>query len=591
MDINNSFDTANDKNIFPEDKISFPWKKIFIILFIFISIIAIFIGYIFYKPQAPNVDIEIKLPDKILSGEGFDVEVIINNNSDQTFLKSNLYLNLPDGVYFLEDDPDKRMAKVEIGDITPSSIFKQNFKLISFSKELSVKTLEVKLTYKLNNSNILFENNSNIDLNISQSVFDISISAPEKIYNAQNFKMVIKYKNNSNFDYNDLSLKIDYPPIFKFISSNPSSENNLWKINQIKKNSSDEVELIGQLIGQEGQSANLVVSILKNISGKSYVLNSQNYSLVIAPSNLALDILLNNDYYYIPKIGDFLEYTFRYKNNLNIPLENIVLTAKLDSPLFDFTNIKTNAHFDSLNNVFIWNSANNNDFKILSPGASGEVSLGIKLKDQFPIQNINDKNFILRVSSQIESPTVPSDVVSNKTVISTNFETKVAGSVSFETFGLYRDPAWQILNKGPYPPKVNQPTQYSIHFRIKNYANDISNVKISGVLQPGTKFTGLYKSNIDVNPKYDPNSGLILINIPKIEANSGVLSNPLEIVLQVENIPSLNQINQNIILFSDIKFEANDDFTGIPLTYSVKPILTDLPNDFTIKSQDRRVSN
>ncbi|MCX7589791.1 MAG: hypothetical protein N2Z85_02535, partial [Patescibacteria group bacterium] len=225
------------------------------------------------------------------------------------------------------------------------------------------------------------------------------------------------------------------------------------------------------------------------------------------------------------------------------------------------------------------------------PGSSGEVTLDIKLKNEFLIQNNNDKNFVLKVSAQIESPTVLEGVTSNRTISYAELESKVAGLVLFEAFGLFRDPNWQIINKGPYPPKVNQPTQYSIHFKIKNYATDISNIKISAYMPLGTKFTGLYKSNIDVKPNYNPDSGLILINIPKIFANSGILTNPVEIVLQVENIPSFNQVGQNAILLSDINFEANDDFVDKNINYKVDSISTELPYDLTIKNSDRRVSN
>ncbi|MCX7589593.1 MAG: hypothetical protein N2Z85_01480, partial [Patescibacteria group bacterium] len=413
MDFNNF---ENKKNIIiesEEDKIIFPWKKIFIFFLIFFGIIAGFIGYILYKPNPPQINMEIKLPPEILSGQGFDAEVIINNNSLQDITNAKLILNLPDGVYFLEEDPDKRMLQINIGNIASSSMVKQNFKLISFSQQLSVKTIEAKLNYKINNSNIYFENTAYIDLDINKSAFNILVSAPEKIYNSQNFKMIIKYENNSDYDYDNLKIKIDYPPIFKFISSNPNTEGNIWTLNQINKKSSGTIELTGQLIGQEGQAANLIVSIIKDIYGQPYVLSSQNYNLIIAKSSLALDILLNNDYYYVAKIGDKLRYVFKYKNNSNIPIENIILTAKLNSQLFDFYNVQTNAYFDSLNNSFIWNASNNSDFKILPPGSSGEVTLDIKLKNEFLIQNNNDKNFVLKVSAQIESPTVLEGVTSN----------------------------------------------------------------------------------------------------------------------------------------------------------------------------------
>jgi uncharacterized repeat protein (TIGR01451 family) len=574
-----------------ESSFHFPWKKIFISLFIILGLIAILIGYIFYKPNPPQISIEIQKPDNILAGKSFDLKVIIHNDSDKTLSNSKLFLNLPEGVIFLEDDPNKKMSQIDIGQIESKSLHEENFKLIAFSSELTVKTINTKLTYKLIDSNISFETNSNFDLNITKSALNILVSAPEKIYNSQNFKILIKYENNSDYDFNNVVLKIDYPPIFKFIDSSPNLENNIWNIGKVSRKSSGVLEIIGQLNGPEGQSANFGTQLLTTISGKSYTLASQSYMLTISQSNLALNILLNNESNYISKIGDTLNYTFQYKNNSNIAMENVILTVKLDSKLFDFTNLQTTGYFDSLANTFIWNAANNPDFKILPPGVSGQIQLKIPLKKEFIVENQNDKNFILKVFAQIESPTVPEGIVSNRTIFATNFETKVRGFIDFQVFGLYRDPNWQILNKGPYPPKVNQPTQYSIHWKIKNYANDISNVKISGVLPPGTKFTGIYKSNIDIQPNYNSDSGLILVNIPKIPANRGVFDNPIEIVFQVENIPSLTQVGQNALLMSNIKLEANDDFTSEDVNYVASDISTELKEDQTIKIQDRRVTN
>jgi len=572
-------------------KFNFPWGKFLIGLFIVILIIVLIFGYFLYQPKPPQISIEFQKPDEVLAGQSFDLGVVVYNNSDKTIQNANLSILIPEGFAFVENDPNQKMVKVNIGDIAPSSFHKETFKIIAFSDTLSLKKINAELDYKIEGSKIAFQGSASTDLNIGQSLFDVFVSSPEKVFSSENFKITINYENKSKENLNDLFLKVDYPATFKFVDANPkpTSESNLWSLANVNSNQKGQIEITGSLVGQEGQNSNFKINILKNISGKKYSLVSKDYNITLSKSNLSLNVILNNDYNYIASPGETLAYVFKYKNNSNTPLENIVLKANFIGEMFDFQTAQTNGYFDSLTNTFIWNAASMPSLSLLGPGQSGEISLRIKLKDKFPISNENNKNFVLKVNATIESPTVPPDVSSEKTIASYEAENKVRGNVLIDAFGLYRDPVWKILNKGPYPPKVNQPTQYTIHWRIQNYANDISNVKISSFILPGTTYTGVFKSNIDIKPEYNKDSGLFSVSIPFIPANRGVINDPIEIVFQVENTPSINQIDKDITLLSQTKFEAQNEFTGENISLSMPEVKTDLINDPTIKVINRRV--
>jgi len=572
-------------------KFNFPWGKFLIGLFIIILIIVLIFGYFLYQPKPPQISIEFQKPDEVLAGQSFDLGVVVYNNSDKTIQNANLSILIPEGFAFVENDPNQKMVKVNIGDIAPSSFHKETFKIIAFSDTLSLKKINAELDYKIEGSKIAFQGSASTDLNIGQSLFDVFVSSPEKVFSSENFKITINYENKSKENLNDLFLKVDYPATFKFVDANPkpTSESNLWSLANVNSNQKGQIEITGSLVGQEGQNSNFKINILKNISGKKYSLVSKDYNITLSKSNLSLNVILNNDYNYIASPGETLFYVFKYKNNSNTPLENIVLKANFIGEMFDFQTAQTNGYFDSLTNTFVWNAASIPSLSLLGPGQSGEISLRIKLKDKFPISNENNKNFVLKVNATIESPTVPSDVSSEKTIASYEAENKVRGNVVIDAFGLYRDPVWKILNKGPYPPKVNQPTQYTIHWKIQNYANDISNVKISSFILPGTIYTGVFKSNIDIKPDYNKDSGLFSVSIPFIPANRGVINDPIEIVFQVENIPSINQIDKDITLLSQTKFEAQNEFTGENISLSMPEVKTDLINDPTIKVINRRV--
>lgn len=577
--------------VVPQSKINFPIKKFLVFVFVLILIGGIFVGYILYKPQAPQISIEFQKPEEILVGQSFDLGVVVYNNFDKPIDDVKITLFIPESFAFVENDPALKSIQLNIGSIPAGGFHKEKFKLIAFSDSLSVKQIKTILNYKVSGTKIYFENSSSVDLNLGQSIFDVFVSAPEKVFSSQDFKMTIKYQNNSNEDIENLFLKVDYPPNFKFISSDPKTQNgsNVWSLGKIKAKASGKIEIVGILFGQEGQNSNFVVSVFKNISNKSYNLALKNYNIVLSEPNLALNILLNGDKNYIAQAGELLFYQFQLKNNLDTSIENITLKAKFDSPMFDFQTAETNGYFDSLANTFIWNTASESGLKNLAPQESIQINLKIKLKKDFPIKSEKDKDFTLKVLASASSPTVPQGVEENETFVSSEAENKVRGRVEFESFGLYRDALWGIVNKGFYPPKVNQPTQYSIHWRIKNYANDLSNVKISSFILPGTKYTGVFKSNIDIKPQYDETTGLFSVNIPFIPANRGVINEPIEIVFQVENIPSINQIGENVVLIDKSSFEAQNEFTDETINLSSPEVNTSLLNDPTIKIDDRRV--
>ena len=189
----------------------------------------------------------------------------------------------------------------------------------------------------------------------------------------------------------------------------------------------------------------------------------------------------------------------------------------------------------------------------------------------------------------IQSLTVPAGTAADKTISVATLETKVAGEVALRAAGFSRDAASGILNSGPYPPKINTPTQYTIHWVITNYATDISGVQVSAFLQSGTRFTGKVKSTSDAVPAYNPSSGGITWHIDRIQATKGAIGQPIEVIFQVENTPAINQVGQNVALLGETRIEAHDDFTDQPLFVVAPPVMTDIPNDTSFGNIDRRV--
>lgn len=548
--------------------------------------------YYFYfsAPTGPNVGLEFSKPGQIMVGDPFALSVSYSNYSEQVLKNAKLSLVLPDGVSFLGQPQDQRITEQAVGDLGPSSINQQTFKLIITGGENSLKHIEAKLSYTTaQNSKVQFESAADVDLLVGQPSVSLSLGAPQNVFNEQDFNIKVSYTNNTGHDFKNVRLKADYPPIFQFKSSTMQPEsggNNSWNLGDLPANSKGTITITGNVVGPEKSFLGFGGRLTSDFLGQTYTLDTETVNLAISPSPLSIQVSLNSGYNNVLSLGSAANYTLSYTNNSDVAMQNIAIAAVLAGEMFDFSTLQSNAAFNSINNTLTWFAANTPQLASLAPGQSGSVGFTIKLKNSFPIRLLSDKNYTVKVRAKIQSPTVPPNTTASNTVSVAEREDKIAGKVELISQAYWRDAESGILNNGPYPPRVNQPTDYTVHWKIINYATDITNVTVSAYLQSGSQFTGNVKSNIDSVPSYDPNSGLVTWNIGFLPATKGVISSPAEAIFQIENTPAINQVNQNVPILGETNIEWTDSFIGQVFQGSASALDTGLPYDRAAATSD-----
>jgi hypothetical protein len=135
---------------------------------------------------------------------------------------------------------------------------------------------------------------------------------------------------------------------------------------------------------------------------------------------------------------------------------------------------------------------------------------------------------------------------------------------------------------------VDQPTDYTIHWDIANYATDATSVTVSAYLQSGTTFTGAATSTGLAStslPIYNAGTGEVTWTIPFIPATTGVISPPVTTIFQVSNTPAVNQVGQAVTLLGPTTLTATDVYTGATVTATAAAVTTRLPNDPSVSGQ------
>lgn len=570
-------------------------KRFSFFSFIVIGSIAVIIFGIIMILQYLNsselqIGLEAILPPSVEQGVPFEAIVKINNRSDQVLRNAFLNISLPAGIVWVNGLKAGEIRE-SLGDIGIGGISKRTFSLLATEDGGGVRKLNFNLIYEIA-SGERFEQKFNRELIIQKSAIQLSGQAPERILSGSPFDILVSYENLSNFDLENLFLEVFYPPDFKFISSDlapDSLSNNRWTLGELKSRSRGSIKIRGSVTAPPQSFLSLPVILKSVIAGQEYVISRADIGFSISPSPLVLSVIVNNNPAYVARIGDRLTYVVNYQNNSGAALADVILRVKLTGELFDPISFQTNANIDSLNRVLTWNASHVPDFRLLPPGASGAVSFDVRLLPNFPIKRLNDKNYLLKAEATMDSPTVPSYLETDKTSAVAINETKVSGSVSVDARAFFRDAASGILNLGAMPPKVNQPTQYTIHWRLVSAATDVKEVTVRAFLQSGVTWTGPVKSNIDSVPLYNERTQEIIWKIDKLVANKGIIGEPVEAIFQIQAVPNINQIGQYQPLLSETRIEAVDEFTGLQLENFDTALTTSLPDDLTVGQGTGRV--
>lgn len=572
-------------------------KKVLIIGGAAIVFCLLVLYLVFRTSENTAVKIEFNQLQEVVQGKPFDFEVSVLSEEAKVLKNAKLVIYLPSGVFFVGEDEARRVEEKILGDVGPGSLNKETFSLIAMGETGEKKNIRAKLTYAIApNEKVFFEIQKDFEIELGESAINLTVDTSEEVSSGEVFDIKLKYKNEGEDDLKNLSLKIDYPPIFKYkeASVEPDEGENEWRIVLLAKEEERELVVTGSVVGFTGASFELPVSIVGNFDGQEYTLRTERRSIRIAEAPLSVSFqvngssgLKNEDGEYVAKRGETLKYVLNYRNNSDTNLNNVQLKAKFWGEAFDFGSVKTGGSFNSFDKMVTWNLGNVSEFQNLAPGISGSVEVEIGVRGDLAVRRLADKNFVLKVEAEIRSANSPSGSVG--LVSLSKLETKVAGEVGVDAKAFYRDAATGILNEGEYPPRIGVRTQFTIHWILKNYFTDLSGAEFSARLPAGVKWTGKTKTNSTNEPVYDEVNNLVRWKIDRVVATRGVLSDPYEAVFQVEVTPTAGQVGQILDLLGPTDFVAHDDFVDVTINGSDVKLDTNLPDDYTVQAAVKTV--
>jgi len=569
----------NQNNEIPDKKSSGTFTRtshwIFWTLFA-VAIVAIgFSGFYFYQYyNSSGIEINLEGPSEVLAGVPFEIKIKIQNNSDKIAEDASISMILPENSVFLTEDSN--VLNRNIGNLDQGEIYQDSVSVLVFGTQETMRRFEATVSYypPALGPKARFEKTNSVSVSVREPAIKIDLSTPQKVLNNESFSITAVYQNVSEIDFDKTKLKVEYPSSFVFAKSDPApaSGNNVWETNGLeKKSESKNISVQGKILGPENSFFEIKISAFVEISGKEYLVNEKSASLNIAQSPLSLMISLNDQNNYSASLNENLRYKAIYRNNSDTGLNDVVIKLKLSGEMFNTQSLSTKGFFNSQTNTITWNTANTPELRVISPGSSGQVEFTISTKESYPIKRVSDKNFTLKISGEISSPTVPYYVASDKTIGLAELENKVKGKIEIDSQAFFYG--------GSLPPKVNKPTNFTVHWVITNYSTDVKSVEMKSFLQSGVKWIKAVTSNVSSMPSYNENTQEITWSVDEIPATKGVVSKPVEAVFQIEATPDVTQVGKPMPLLGQTFLSAIDQFVNTQLSASDKELDTRLPDD------------
>jgi len=547
--------------------------------------------------SSKNIEIVVSGPISIAAGDILSLQVDVRNENDVALELADLLIEYPIGTREAENlGKELKRERISLGDIQSGRSSENVIESVLFGEEGEKKTIKIEVEYRVSGSNAIFVAEREYQVEIVSSPISMEISSPTSISSGQEIEFVVKVAANSENTVNDVLLVAEYPFGFAYEGSSvePSYDENIWALGDLKPGAVKTVRVRGVLIGQDEEErtfrfeAGIPSEFDEKIIGTPFLTHSS--SLVIKRPFVSIDMAFNgsvSDEYVIP-IGDKVRADISWRNNLPSKVSNVVIEVEFMGDILDRSTISSrDGFFRSSDETMVWDSRSVQEFAAIGSGEKGSVSFNFGSLKRNSISGVSFDPKI-KLIANISADSFDDSGVPKKIVTTIEKTVDISSYVELSAHALHF--SGPFLNNGPMPPKPNSETTYTIVWSVSNLLNDITGTEVTATLPTYMRWMGVIDSpNEDVT--YNPVGGEITWRVGNVDGDVGYNSPSRKLYFQVALIPSTSQIGDVLNLTSASSLEAQDTHTDVRLSASAKAVnmrLTSDPqyiNDYGLVSQ------
>lgn len=526
--------------------------------------------------QNKGVAFSFEGPNSVESGAVSSYTIHLANDTRLALKNVYISIDLPDGVKWM-DKPEAPKVSLDLGDVNKGDIFDKKIDLLIVGEPRSAKDLKATLRYQTSGVASPFQISDNVPVILRDSLFSVEGDIPQQVLDGQTVPLTLRWENRSTQNIDNVTLNVTWPDNFVLVDSSPrpTTGNNSWALGSLVAGAQGVINLNGIFKGNEGTTQKIVASLSTTLGGTAIVLGkNDSLGTTLVQNPLEFDMLVNDNQIINANPGDLLNVKIHYKNNYTEAIKNMTIKITFNGNMFDFKKIKPGKGlFSSKNKTLTWNSGNTPALLVVQPGGEGTLEFSLPVTTTYPIKKDTDQNFLLTISGSATT----SNTFGSLGPLAANSEVniKINSQPVLTQTVYYRDIISNFANSGPVPLRADQSTTFSVHWKIKNFSNNLNDVKVSAVLPAEVYFTGKVAGNYGSNaPSYDEATRTVNWTIPTVAANSGNITKAMEGIFQVSVKPSLSDVNSSINFIGPTNLQATDAFTQQQYSITLPAIKT-----------------
>lgn len=569
----------------PKEKLEHPkggkgYKRFFIIailFFIFALGVALFS---FYRGavtlSSKNVDVMILGNSFVGGGEELPIQVEIANRNSTDLVNAHLTLNYPKGA---TDETGADVVRIErdLGVIPSGKTRSEEFTAVLYGEQGISRSVTAILTYQLNGSSAKFQKESVFSVMVNSSPVGLTVDVPSGVVSNQPFTLTIRNIFSGDKLLNNVVTRVEYPNGFVFQSATPkpTAGTNVWNLGDLQKGDERTIVIQGKIIGEVGdeKAFRTYVGVPEDAGSNKIAVayNSTLRTLRIGNPFIAAAISVDGkrDDIIPLTIGDEVEGVVSWINNSGLTITNPTFTLYFNGAPIDAASIfAPYSYYNQLEHTITWTPDSDSTITTIEPGESGDfvfgftpqdtqtsrdITLGLSIKGSFPERDNLEQSI---------------DTIDQKTI-------KFGSTINFTAQSMYS--IGPIKNTGPYSPKADADTTYTVTWTVAPSQNILTNTIATATLPGGVNWTGTI-APLGESVTYNSDTKTVTWNIGPLPKATATPKNK-SISFQVKVRPTKTQVGETLDLLGPTTVTATDAVTQTTVSTTTSSLTTKFDTD------------
>lgn len=558
------------------------YKRLFVISFLFFllalgaALFSIYRGAITLSSK--NVEVTILGNSFVAGGEALPIQVDMINKNAADLVDAEITLSYPKGSVDAAGGEFERIKK-PLGIIGSGKTKIESFSVVLYGEQGTSRTITATLEYKLAGSNTTFVKEKVFSVMINSSPVTLTIDAPTSTASNQPFTMTIRTVFTGDTILDNAVVRVDYPNGYVFGSATPAPEGGtmVWPLGDLVKGTERTISIKGKLVGEEQDEKAFHVYVGSRTSESdsriAVAYNSVLHSLTIEQPFVSGSIFVGSqegDIVALPN-GSPVFGVIRFVNNAPIRVTNPILTLDINGDTVAVDTIEASGgRYDPLERQIVWTNDTSFDLSSIEPGEEGEFSFSFNTLPAKP-GTAGDITLSLSIAGTFPERDFFEDSISNidQKII------RFASRLQFASQAVYS--IGSIKNTGPFPPRVEKDTTYTVEWIMRPVENPLSTATARAILPLGVTWMGVVSPQSET-VTYDPETRIVSWNIGGMPKATNILLTR-SVSFQVKVKPTKDQVGSELQLLGETTISATDTVANTPLSITRPGLTTRLGTD------------